>query len=74
MGYGLSETSGVTGQMAETWDELEKILGSTGVAFPGVELRIISVDTAKSESGRVVVLRWWLTCSQLFRWESRARS
>lgn len=76
MGYGLSETSGVTGQIAQTWDELESVLGSTGVAFQGVELRIISVDTAKSERGSSCHDAWDFAdfvSSQLFRSESKAK-
>ncbi|KAL8278886.1 hypothetical protein RQP46_008757 [Phenoliferia psychrophenolica] len=44
MGYGLSETGGVSGQKSETWSELEKILGSTGTVFEGTELKIVSVE------------------------------
>lgn len=49
MGYGLSETSGVTGQVASSWKELEPLLGSTGSVFGGTEVKIISVDDGKSE-------------------------
>lgn len=54
MGYGLSETSGVTGQSATTWQELEKELGSTGRVFGGSEVRIRSIEDGKSTSRRVV--------------------
>lgn len=49
MGYGLSETSGVTGQVAESWKELEPLLGSTGSVFGGTEIKITSVEDGKSE-------------------------
>jgi acyl-CoA synthetase (AMP-forming)/AMP-acid ligase II len=53
MGYGLSETSGVTGQVARSWKELEPLLGSTGSVFGGTEVKIISLDNGKSEFGLV---------------------
>jgi len=48
MGYGLSETCGTTGIVAKTWDELKKTMGSSGTAFPGVELKIISIEDGKT--------------------------
>ncbi|KAM0750797.1 4-coumarate-CoA igase [Meredithblackwellia eburnea MCA 4105] len=59
LGYGLSETGGVSGQKCETWGELEKILGSTGTIFDGTEVKIISVDDGKivtvGEQGEVCI-------------------
>lgn len=54
MGYGLSETSGVTGQNAQNWNELQKLLGSTGTVFGGTEIKVRSVETGKSESQALV--------------------
>ncbi|KAK4054852.1 hypothetical protein OIV83_000776 [Microbotryomycetes sp. JL201] len=48
MGYGLSETSGVTGQCADTWQELEKLLGSTGTVFGGTEIKVRSIEDGKT--------------------------
>ncbi|KAK4058084.1 hypothetical protein OIO90_000823 [Microbotryomycetes sp. JL221] len=48
MGYGLSETSGVTGQVAENWKELEKLLGSTGTVFGGTEVKVRSIEDGKT--------------------------
>lgn len=50
MGYGLSETGGVSGQKSESWAVLEKILGTTGTIFEGTEVKIASVADGKSES------------------------
>ncbi|KAK4703654.1 hypothetical protein P7C70_g2558, partial [Phenoliferia sp. Uapishka_3] len=59
LGYGLSETGGVSGQKCQTWGELEKILGSTGTVFDGTELKIISVTDGKTvnvdEQGEVCI-------------------
>lgn len=49
MGYGLSETGGVTGQAADTWGELEPLLGSTGSVFGGTEIKIRSIEDGKSK-------------------------
>lgn len=51
MGYGLSETSGVTAQLADTWADLEPLLGTSGTAYPGTELSI-----ASTEDGKIVPL------------------
>lgn len=48
LGYGLSESSGVSGQKAETWEELEKILGTTGTIFDATEVKIVSVEDGRS--------------------------
>lgn len=72
MGYGLSETSGVTGQVANSWAELEPLLGSTGSVFGGTEIKVISIEDGKSEFGRLLLLGWLLTLSFSHSRSSRA--
>ncbi|SCV68707.1 BQ2448_828 [Microbotryum intermedium] len=70
MGYGLSETSGVTGQSARTWSELESELGSTGKVFYGNELKMASIpDPNKTatvgEDGEVLIRSPFMMISYL---------
>ncbi|KDQ56671.1 hypothetical protein JAAARDRAFT_179271 [Jaapia argillacea MUCL 33604] len=50
MGYGASEAGGITSQMANTWAELEPLLGTTGTPFKGVQIKIVDTEG----SGRVL--------------------
>jgi len=44
MGYGASEAGGICNQIADTWEELEPQLGTTGRPMPGTLVRIVDVD------------------------------
>lgn len=69
MGYGLSETAGTTGQLAEDWPTLEALLGSSGAAYPGMAIRIASVETGKTvglnEPGEILLWSEWLMTAYL---------
>ncbi|GAA5887725.1 hypothetical protein JCM5296_004471 [Sporobolomyces johnsonii] len=59
IGYGLSETGGATQQQCMTWDEMKPQLGSCGAAYPATEIKIRSVEDAKTlnvgEEGEVCI-------------------
>lgn len=59
VGYGLSETGGVTQQQSMTWRELESEMGSCGSAYPGTEVKIRSIEDGRTlsvdEEGEILV-------------------
>lgn len=69
MGYGLSETAGTTGQLAEDWPSLAALLGSSGSAYPGMALRIAAVESGKTvaidEPGEILCWSEWLMTAYL---------
>ncbi len=58
-----------TGQLAEDWPTLESLLGSSGTAYPGMEMRIASVESGKTvgidETGEILLWAEWLMTGYL---------
>lgn len=59
LGYGLSEAGSVCNQFGYTWEDMKPQLGNTGGPMYGVELKIISLDDAKTmkrgEEGEILI-------------------
>jgi acyl-CoA synthetase (AMP-forming)/AMP-acid ligase II len=59
VGYGLSETGGVTQQQSMTWHDLKNEMGSCGTAYPGTEIKIRSTEDGRTldieEEGEILI-------------------
>ncbi|GAA5908318.1 uncharacterized protein JCM6883_004345 [Sporobolomyces salmoneus] len=70
VGYGLSETGGVTQQQSMTWPDLKAEMGSCGSAYPGTEIKIRSIEDGKTvnveEEGEILVRSECCTISYLY--------
>lgn len=61
LGYGMSEAASVCHHVGDTWEDLKPQLGSTGVPLYGVELKIVSLDSApghvvkQGQEGEIVI-------------------
>ncbi|KAI5477227.1 hypothetical protein MNV49_006600 [Pseudohyphozyma bogoriensis] len=59
LGYGLSETFGITNQLSDSWEAHQRLLGSVGTVFPNGEIKIVSVEDGKvvtqGQSGEILI-------------------
>lgn len=78
MSYGLSEAGAVTVQLSDSWDDHQKILGSVGTVIPGVEIKMVSMNSERKSKASTDLFHSIVTVltlsTQSWQKENRANS